>query len=109
MPLYGHVFRLQPDGSLFPYEFHVADQVLRKNARSDIFKELADFLRSNRLSDLLALQFLNHGIGFRTRKGSISIFIAKGRTGFQRAWTFPLRGLSKLSTSSSRTEDLLLD
>lgn len=61
MPLHGHVFRLQPDGSFFPYEFHVGEPGFQENTvRPVFFKELAGFLQSNHLSDLLALQFLDH-------------------------------------------------
>lgn len=64
MPLYGHVFRLQLDGSFCPYEFHVGRPGFEENMPDPaFFKELADFLRSNRLSDLLALQFLDHHTG----------------------------------------------
>ncbi|KAJ9130463.1 hypothetical protein NKR23_g12191 [Pleurostoma richardsiae] len=58
--IHGHVFRLQPDGSFIPYEFHAGDADSKAaNTGPAFFQELADFLRCNGLADLIALQVLD--------------------------------------------------
>ncbi|EGC40661.1 conserved hypothetical protein [Histoplasma capsulatum var. duboisii H88] len=59
-PVYGHVFRLQSEGTFVTYGFHEGEAAFKgENIGPAFFEEFADFLHRNSLAGLLALELLN--------------------------------------------------
>ncbi|KAJ8062838.1 hypothetical protein OCU04_008093 [Sclerotinia nivalis] len=59
-PIHGHIFRLRLDGACCPYEFRDGQADPKANSiQSSFFQAFADYLKDNRLADLLGLELLD--------------------------------------------------